>query len=94
MEKSSTISENKESVRRNYLVKIYDSWKLIEAADSMKDLVVQVATHTGNNTRLFQIAISACPESDCIQMYNQFVEVYKGITGVWELSSHIFGDEI
>lgn len=94
MEKSSTISENKESVRRNYFVKIYDSWKLIAAADSIKDLVVRVADYTNNNTRLFQIAISACPESDCIEMYNQFVQGYEGITGVWELSSHIFGDEI
>lgn len=83
------------SIQRSYFVKIGDSWKIFDNAVSIKDLVLQVAEYTSNNDRLLQVALNGCKDqSDCIEMYNRFVDNYEAIHGIWKLEDHVFGDHV
>lgn len=45
---------------------------IIDSAVSLKDAVIQLADKYAMNTPLFHTAISACDETNCVDMFNQF----------------------
>lgn len=67
-------------------------WRLYPDCCSVKDLVIQVADHYGNNTPLFAKALKGCDGTDAIELYNIFADPFSSIEGIWKLDEHIFGD--
>lgn len=64
---------------------------VIDNAISLRDAVIQLADTLEMHTDLFDTAISACDDTNCVQMFNQFAPSSSHIIKVvWKLDECVY----
>ena len=64
---------------------------VIDNAASLRDAVIQLADTLEMHTDLFDTAISACDDTNCVQMFNQFAPSSSHIIKVvWKLDECVY----